>query len=184
MAQIKSGKTIKFRLVNPSFSDAEFIYNLRINPKFNTHLSIVSGDVKNQVEWLEAYKKREQAGTEYYFIIERKTPELPIGVVRVYDFAGDRESFSWGSWILNDDKTNSSAIESALIIYDFGFRVLGFRSCHFDVRKGNEKVISFHEKCGAFRVGEDEQNIYYNITPETYITFSQNYAKYLEVHND
>jgi len=182
MSLTRSGKTIEFRLVHPT--DAEFIYNLRMNPKFNTHLSTVSGDVKNQIDWLEAYKKREQAGIEYYFIIERKAPRIPIGVVRVYDFVGDRKSFSWGSWILNDSKTTSSAIESALIIYDFGFSVLGFTSCHFDVRKDNEKVISFHEKCGAFKVDEDEQNIFYNINPETYTKFSETYAKYLGGHND
>ena len=70
---------------------------------------------------------------------------------------------SWGSWILNQDKTRYSAIESALMVYKYGFDYLGFMKSHFEVMKGNDKVVAFHEKMGARRVGEDEVNFYFEI---------------------
>ncbi|HZK24235.1 MAG TPA: GNAT family protein, partial [Oscillospiraceae bacterium] len=80
----------------------------------------------------------------------------------VYDLKKD--SFCWGSWILNEDKTRYAALESAFLVYKFGFEVLGFKKSHFDVMKGNERVISFHKKMGAVQTGEDEQNYYFEIT--------------------
>jgi hypothetical protein len=86
----------------------------------------------------------------------------PCGTVRIYDLRED--SFSWGSWILNEDKTKYAAIESALLIYKFGFERLGFSKSHFDVMKGNAKVISFHRKMGAIEVSNDSVNIFFEIT--------------------
>ena len=54
------------------------------------------------------------------------------------------ESFCWGSWLIKEDAPKTTAIESSLQIYEFGFYSLGF-----DVRKGNDKVIAFHQRFGA-----------------------------------
>lgn len=82
--------------------------------------------------------------------------------MRIYDILSD--SFCWRSWILNKDKTRYAAIESALLVYKFGFDILGYQKSHFDVMKGNKKVISFHEKMGAVIVSEDDDNYYFEIT--------------------
>jgi RimJ/RimL family protein N-acetyltransferase len=180
--QIKQGKTINFRLVE--VTDAEFIFGLRMNPQYNSHLSKAMGTILDQVLWIEKYKEREMAGNEYYFVIEKRGLDIPIGTVRLYDFLANKESFCWGSWILSENKGVSSAIECALIIYDFAFNSLEFKSSHFDVRKDNEKVISFHEKCGAIRVGDDEKNIYFNLSREGYSSFYKQFNKYLVNEND
>ncbi|MEG2039985.1 MAG: GNAT family N-acetyltransferase [Hafnia sp.] len=158
---ILKSKTIQIRFVEES--DAEFILKLRLDPKYNQFLSSVNSDVQSQKDWIKKYKNDEAEKNQFYFIIERNDA-TPCGTVRIYDLKED--SFCWGSWILNEDKTRYAALESALLVYQFGFNELGFEKSHFDVRKGNEKVISFHEKMGAKKTGEDDLNEYFNITKE------------------
>lgn len=157
-----TSKTIRLRLVEEA--DAAFILQLRFDPRYNKFLSKVKGNVENQIEWIKTYKFDEEKGLQYYFIIER-LDGVPCGTVRVYDIK--ENSFCWGSWILNENKTRFSALESAFLIYKFGFEQLGFSKSHFDVVKGNEKVISFHKKLGAVEIGSDEQNLYFEITRES-----------------
>lgn len=154
-----TSKTVKLRLVEES--DAEFIVSLRVDEKYNKHLSAVTGDVDAQVNWIRRYKEDEANKQQFYFIIER-LDGVRCGTVRVYDFVGN--SFSWGSWILNEQKTRYAAIESAFLVYSFGFEELGFERCHFEVRKGNERVISFHEKMGAAKTGETDLEYLFEIT--------------------
>ena len=60
------------------------------------------------------------------------------------------------------DAPFGSARESMGLVYDLAVD-LGFKSAHFDVRKANEKVWQFHEKVGAERVGETEDDYLYKI---------------------
>lgn len=144
-------------------NDAKFILKLRLDGRYNQFLSDVNPDLQAQINWIREYKSDEKRKKQFYFIIER-LDGTPCGTVRIYDFHQD--SFCWGSWILNEDKTRSAAIESAFLVYEFGFDELGFVKSHFDVRKGNERVISFHRKMGAQQTGEDELNYYFEITKE------------------
>lgn len=160
---MRRAKTVRLRLVEPK--DAEFIYSLRTDEKYNRYLSPVSGDAESQRAWIKEYKHRERANKEFYFIIERMDSGKPCGTVRLYDFRGD--SFCWGSWILvEEDKTRTAALESCLMVYDYAFNVLGCRRSHFDVRKENTKVVNYHENMGAVRTGEDDQDIFFEITQE------------------
>lgn len=161
---ILKSKTIQIRFVEES--DAEFILELRLDKKYNQFLSSVNSDVQAQKDWIKKYKNDELKRTQFYFIIERNDG-TPCGTVRIYDL--QKDSFCWGSWILNENKTRYAALESAFLVYQFGFDELGFVKSHFDVRKGNERVISFHEKMGAKKVGEDELNEYFNITKEAVV---------------
>ena len=156
---ILKSKTIKIRLVEES--DAEFILSVRIDSRYNQFLSIVKPDLGAQRDWIRKYKTDEAEKNQFYFIIER-TDGIACGAVRVYDFR--ENSFCWGSWVLNENKTRFAALESAFLVYQFGFDGLGFEQSHFDVRKGNEKVISFHKKMGAEKTGEDDLNEYFKIT--------------------
>lgn len=152
-------KSIRLRLVEEL--DAEFILKLRLDEKYNQFLSSVTADLQSQKDWIKKYKGDEKTKKQFYFIIER-LDGTPCGTVRAYDLTQD--SFCWGSWILNENKTRYAALESAFLVYKFGFEVLGFKKSHFDVMKGNERVISFHKKMGAIEIGEDEQNYYFEIT--------------------
>ncbi len=156
-----TSKTVSLRLITEE--DAEFVLSLRTDSKYNQFLSAVSADVEQQKSWIRKYKDDEKNGIQYYFIIERNDG-IPCGTVRVYDLRED--SFCWGSWILNEDKTRFAALESAFLVYTFGFNKLNYKKAHFDVRKENSKVISFHEKMGAIRTGETELDILLEINED------------------
>ena len=57
---------LQLRFVNED--DAEFIIKLRTDPKLGKFIHSTSSDIEEQKKWIRAYKKREQAGTDYYFI--------------------------------------------------------------------------------------------------------------------
>ena len=151
--------SILLRMVEES--DAEFILSLRSDSRYNAHLSTVSSSLQDQVDWICRYKIDEIERRQFYFIIER-IDGVRCGTVRIYDLT--EESFCWGSWILNEEKTKYAALESAFLVYKYGFTNLGFYKSHFDVRRENHKVISFHERMGAISVREDVENIYFEIT--------------------
>lgn len=163
--ELKS-KTIFLRLIEPF--DAAFINSLRTDKRYNEYLSQVDNDVSKQEKWIQKYKVREKLGLEYYYIICRNSDCLPIGSVRIYDFLGERDSFCWGSWILNENKTRYAALECALLIYDFAFFDLGFKRCHMDIRKQNMKVIEFHKRMGVKIVGETDKDLLGHYFPNDY----------------
>lgn len=170
-AQRVLGKTLIFRNAEPS--DANFILSLRTDTKKSKYLSHTSQELIQQVKWLEDYaKKTDQA----YFVIESSTCEQ-LGVVRLYDAQSD--SFCWGSWILKDGAPKTAAIESALMVYSYAIDHLGFQSAHFEVRKGNENVWRFHERFGAVRVGETNNDFLYQIDQQAIYTSRLRYIKYL-----
>lgn len=144
-------------------SDAEFILSLRLDNRYNKYLSKVDSDINNQIAWIRNYKKDEANKLQFYFIIERNDG-VPCGTVRIYDLRED--SFCWGSWILNENKTKKAALSSALLVYQFGFNYLGFHKAHFDVMKENKGVISFHKRMGAKLISEDSENLYFEILKE------------------
>lgn len=170
-------RTINLRLAE--VDDADFIYSLRTQSDLTKHLSTINGDVNDQRKWLTNYKEREKKGIEYYFIISRVDNHERVGTVRLYDFIAAKNSFCWGSWILNHNKTRSAAIESALLVYKIGFETLDFSQSHFDVRKDNIKVIDFHKKLGAYEVGEDDNSLIFEYQKSTFESIKSNFEKYL-----
>lgn len=168
------GKTVRMRYVE--VDDAEFILKLRNDIRFNKYLSYVNASVADQKKWIINYKKREELEEEFYFIIET-LEGVSCGTVRIYDIKSN--SFCWGSWILNENKTKYAAIESAYLIYDFGFNKLGKNQSHFDVRKENKSVIKFHLKMGAIKVNEDNLNDYFIISKEKVENKRKELGRYL-----
>lgn len=170
-ASLVRGQTLNFR--NADVEDAEFILSLRSDAKKSQFLSSTSNDVRLQQAWLQDYlHKSDQA----YFIIEDKAHER-LGTVRLYDPVGD--SFCWGSWIVKAGVSPVVAIESALMVYGYALDHLGFMSAHFDVRVGNESVWQFHERFGAERTRETENDIFYKISNERIVSSLRRYRKYM-----
>lgn len=155
-------KSIRLRLVEES--DADFILSLRMDNRYNMFLSKVDGNIDSQKAWIRAYKEDEIRKKQFYFIIER-LDGVRCGTVRLYDFRDN--SFSWGSWILNENKTRYAAIETALLVYEFGFTHLGFNQSHFEVMKENLSVLKFHKRFGAVEIGSDDINIYFSVDKDT-----------------
>ncbi|MFT7257852.1 MAG: hypothetical protein ACI8VR_002912, partial [Candidatus Azotimanducaceae bacterium] len=110
------------------------------------------------------------ARSSFYFIIENKARNVRCGTLRLYNFNGD--SFEWGSWILDENKTRYAAMETAIFVYEFAMLNLGFARSDFEVRKQNEKVVSYHLKSGAKIIAEDDVNFYFRIEKEVGLRFA------------
>lgn len=151
------GPNLTLRLIEPE--DAAYVYGLRTNPLYNRHLSKVTGNVDDQLQWIEGYKSRETACKELYYVIERNDGTR-CGLVRLYDI--EAECFTWGSWILDENKPRKAALESALLIYDIGFERLGCNRAVFDVRSDNTHTLAFHRRLGAKETDADELNVYFH----------------------
>ncbi|KZB97234.1 hypothetical protein AU375_06566 [Methylobacterium radiotolerans] len=155
-----------FRLVD--VSDAAFIFDLRQDAAIGRYLNKPAPSVAEQAQWIEAYKSRERRGEDFYFVIMHEGRRR--GLVRLYDIRSleGRESFSWGSWIIPPPPVPGLASYSALAIYEIGFAGFGFDQSHFDVRKGNTKVLGFHTSTGARIVSEDAENFYFVFERDRY----------------
>lgn len=172
---ILESKNIRLRLVEET--DAEFILKLRLDDRYNQFLSSVTPDLQSQKNWIAQYKIDEKNKSQFYFIIER-LDGTPCGTLRVYDFKKD--SFTLGSWILNEDKTKYAVVESAVLASKLGFEVLGFEKCILDVMKANKKVISFHKKIGGKIIDEDEKNYYFQFDKSDFYALQENLARMLK----
>jgi RimJ/RimL family protein N-acetyltransferase len=151
-----SGPNLRLRLIEED--DAAYVHALRVNPAYNAHLSAVAGDVADQAAWIRAYKTREAAGQEYYFIIDRHDGTR-CGTVRLYDISGD--TFKWGGWILDQNKTRKAALESVLLSFGFGFIGLVLSKALVDVRADNYHALEFYQRLGMTELSRDAQYIYF-----------------------
>ena len=174
MARVE-GPNLALRLIQPE--DAAYVHCLRSNPAYNTHLSTVTGTVDDQRNWIEDYKSREAQGQELYYVIERKD-DVRCGLVRLYDI--EAESFTWGSWILDENKTHKAALESAVLIYEIGFAGLGCLRAVFDVRSDNINTLAFHRRFGARQVASDELNVYFDYELSRFDADKKAYISILE----
>jgi RimJ/RimL family protein N-acetyltransferase len=165
------GKSIDLRRVD--VPDAAFILQLRLDPALNAHLSATPPDLQAQAAWIA---KSRSDPAQFYFIVQDKQG-APQGTIRVYDLRSD--SFCWGSWIIRSGAPRKAAIESALLIYEFGFYTLGFAHCHFDVRKDNARVVDFHKRFGARIVDETAQDYLFKFDRADYEATREQYRAFL-----
>ena len=168
------GPNLILRLIEPE--DAAYVHSLRSNPAYNTHLSTVTGTVEDQRTWIEDYKSCEAQGQEFYYVIERKDGTR-CGLVRLYEI--EAKSFTWGSWILDENKPRKAALESAILIYEVGFDGLGCDHAVFDVRNDNSHTLAFHRRLGAREIATDELNVYFNYEQRQFDSDRPHYLKLL-----
>jgi hypothetical protein len=160
-----AGLSLDLRLIQPE--DAEYVYVLRSNPAYNPHLSPVIGTAEDQRRWIEAYKEREVEGREAYYMIERRTDGRPCGLVRLYGIEGDR--FTWGSWILDAGKPPKAALESAVLSFSVGFEQCSKSLALIDVRRRNQRALTFYRRFGMVEMRADERDVYFRYTRDQFL---------------
>ena len=170
------GLNINLRLIQPS--DAAYVHGLRIDARYNTHLSEVTGTVEDQRLWIKDYKSRESDGQEFYYVIERKDGKR-CGLVRLYNVEADQ--FTWGSWILDDNKPPKAALESAVLSFGVGFEILGCQTAHIDVRIQNSHAEAFYRRLGMVEYRRTDEDIFFRYARAT---FTNDKAHHLRVLND
>ena len=168
------GPNLTLRLIQPE--DAAYVHSLRNKPAYKTHRSTVTGTVDDQRKWIEDYKSREAQGQEFYYMIERKDGTR-CGLVRLYDI--EAESFTWGSWILDENKPPKAALESAILSFGVGFDALGVQLANVDVRVANERAAAFYRRLGMVETHRTDQDIFFNYTREQFDTGRTHHLKQL-----
>ncbi len=151
------GPHLTLRLITPE--DAAYLHGLRSDPRYSRHLSPVEGTAEDQRRWIEAYKMREAAGRELYYVITRADGRR-CGVVRLYDITP--RHFTWGSWILDDQKPPKAALESAVLSFGVGFDKLGCDTALVDVRRENTRALAFYQRLGMTEIRRDARDIYFS----------------------
>lgn len=126
--------------------DAAFILTLRTDAELNRYLHSTSSSIEDQLKWLDNYFKRDN---DFYFVIEELTQKIPQGLISLYDVDNDTCSGEWGRWLLLQDSL--AAVESALLIYRFGFEALKLEEIYCRTVSENSSVVSFHDSCGILR---------------------------------
>ena len=175
------GKSINFREIEEK--DAAFVLQLRTDAQKSRFIHKTENDLAKQIAYIQNYKNKDQ---EWYFIIESKTGE-PLGTYRIYDVI-DNADFATGSWIIKNDAPVCTAMESAMLLYEFAFEELGFLRAHFDVRKENRRVRAFNEKIiGAtiIRTGPEagEEAVFYSFDKAGYEALKKRYPDFLPPNN-
>ena len=150
------GPNLTLRLIRTE--DADYVHSLRTDPSYNRHLSEVRGTAEDQRRWIAGYKAREADLRELYYVIERKDG-IRCGLVRLYDISAD--SFTWGSWILDRNKTCKAALESAMLSFGVGFVGLGLSRAFVDVRIGNAKALAIYQRLRMDELRRDDRDIYF-----------------------
>jgi hypothetical protein len=154
-----------FRTVN--IEDAEFIFELRTNQALGKYLSKTNGTVLDQQNWINEYKKREEAKQEFYFLSYSENGEK-YGLNRVYEITENK--FEIGSWLYKTGLEERIPILGDLAIRDFGFDFLSAdtKFCTFNVNKQNKKVLRYHKLFNPTLVKEDAENFYFELSLEKY----------------
>jgi RimJ/RimL family protein N-acetyltransferase len=170
------GVRLRLRLIETE--DAGYIHGLRTDARYNSHLSAVTGTPADQRGWIEQYKHREAEGREYYYVIERRSDAQRCGTVRLYNIQHDR--FTWGSWILDENKPAKAALESAVLSFGAGFDDQNVCKALIDVRHLNTHATAFYRRFGATETGRDADNIYFELTRDKFIAGREGFRQIIE----
>ena len=138
---------LRFRLRPVTLEDAPFIVQLRKDPLLNRFLHEISGSVEDQATWIERYFER---SGDYYFMVEDAHSGEAHGTIGLYEMADDASEVLFGRWIIR--RGSMAALESAWLIYEVGFTLLGVGSIYTLALAQNLPVISFHDSFGASRI--------------------------------
>ena len=125
---------LQLRFVNET--DSEYIVKLRSDPKLGKFLCVTQNDIDKQKEWILDYKKREELGTDYYFIYFYNGKR--IGLNRIYSIKG--KTATSGSWVCSPNLAIELPISTLLIMREIFFEILQLDIDFMDTRKDNKKV--------------------------------------------
>jgi RimJ/RimL family protein N-acetyltransferase len=148
MAVAEDIEGFAFKLRPIDADDSESILALRNDPELSQYMARLDPDIERQRSWIEWQRT---ADDDYYFAVVSKTDNSLEGYISLYHFASDEDgtpSAEWARWVLR--RGSMAALESAFMIYEFGF-ALGRRRIYCRTLASNKKVISFHDSMGLVR---------------------------------
>ncbi len=144
--------------------DVDFILSLRTDRKLTKYLHPTDESRENQLQWIKAYKKREEEGSEYYFIYFYDGE--PVGLNRIYNRC---ELYATsGSWLCKREIDYWIPIAINFILNDIIFEILNIQLVVCDVRIENKKVNKYHELIGDKEIYRSNSDVFYYRTKDTF----------------
>lgn len=146
-----AGNNFKYRLRNVTVKDSDYIYKLRTDPHNAKYINDTKRDVHDS--WMKKYLSGSQ---DYYFAIVGENNGKATGFVSLYNI--ENHEAEWGRWVV--DKNPIAAIESLILIHDFGFK-LGLRGIYSKTKSENLKVVGLHRNLpysSITEIDEDDSN--------------------------
>lgn len=128
--------------------DAETILNWRTNENISKYLHKVENDVEKQKKWIREQQNRE--GDYYFLILDKKNN--PVGTIGLYNINYQKAEAEFGRWI---SLSPIFALESCILIYEFGFENLYLNRIISRNVSDNIAVINFHKRFGASYVKDN-----------------------------
>jgi RimJ/RimL family protein N-acetyltransferase len=137
---------LNVRLVNED--DAEFIVQLRTDPKLSKYIHSTDNDINKQREWIRGYKDREAQGLEYYFIFCARGEKLCL--CRIYSIK-ENGTYTFGSWIASPKAHMEESVASIIITNEIAFEdlKLTYADLYDGVHESNTQVYKFDKMLGA-----------------------------------
>ncbi len=163
------------RLVNES--DAKTIIELRSDPRAR-FMNPVFEDIDKQIGWIKNYKKREQAGLDYYFIYYQNG--LPVGLNRIYNV--QKDSFIGGSLVFRNDCEFELPMLATLISLHIGFEILDKSVSFGNIKKDNTRAIKFNRLLGSDLIYEDETEVFLVLTKKIYLFVRDKFESILKIN--
>ena len=159
-------------------SDAEFIVKLRTDESLSKYIHSTNSNIDKQKEWIRNYKVREALGQEYYFIFYCN--DIPVGLERIYNITED--TFTHGSLVFSPDSPIGSSVKADIITRELGFSVLNKKTNLFDVSKGNNGVIAYHQRYKPTTLSEDDESYHYSLSKENFEKYKSVYMKIFKMN--
>lgn len=168
-----------FRLVE--LEDAEFILSLRNNERLSRYINETSHKLKDQINWLNEYKLREEKGTDFYIICMSTDNKIRYGLNRIYDI--ELDEFEMGSWLYAQDCPKNIAILGHLFCNSMAFENLNLKLCKTSTRKENKTVLRYVNSFYPTQVTEDDLNYHFKYVYSTWNKRKEELLKLLGYEN-
>jgi RimJ/RimL family protein N-acetyltransferase len=123
--------------------DAEFIISLRSDPDLIKFLHPIETDIEKQKDWI---RQQQQKEGDYYFIVKDLNNEK-VGTNALYDVNFEKSQAQGGRTICKNNPL--IALESAILICDFGFYILNLDRLYVRVNVDNIKTANLHKRFGT-----------------------------------
>ena len=149
------GENIQLRTATPD--DAQFILDLRLNPKLNQYIGKTNSSLKKQEEWIA---NKQKARNDYHMIIE-SPDNKKFGTIAIYDILPDCSQGEWGRWIIQPKSPFYVPFESAILMYHFALSELELKIIYNGVQNKNTKSINFHKTFGGDITSSDEKETWF-----------------------
>lgn len=137
-------------LKSAAVSDAEFTLSIRQDKDFSKYLPRIDNTLEQQRDWIN--NQREKTG-DYFFVVWDKAKKQ-IGTISIYDIEDD---FAEGGRLAIRGNALQN-IEAQLLLFRFGYDILGLKQIVGYVYAENTRALRFAESFGSIIDPPREKN--------------------------